>query len=324
MTGAPLRLGTRRSPMATTQSRLVAEAVTRLTGREVELVGITSHGDVSPEQLTQIGGTGVFVSALRAAVLAGEVDFAVHSMKDLPTAKAEGIVIAAVPARDDPRDALCAKDGAKLADLPRGARIGTGSPRRAAELLLLRADLRPVPVRGNAGTRLARLQSDDLDAVVLGLAGLTRIGRLADVTQVFEPDEMLPMAGQGALAVECCSSREDLVALLACVDDAPSRAATTAERVMLGALEAGCAAPVGADAAGTDVLRLRGMVVAADGGMALRGSASGPPAMAKAIGQQVAVELLRRGAGRYTAVPDPGELGRAGSGGHISSGDDDK
>jgi hydroxymethylbilane synthase len=240
MTGAPLRLGTRRSPMATTQSRLVAEAVTRLTGREVELVGITSHGDVSPEQLTQIGGTGVFVSALRAAVLAGEVDFAVHSMKDLPTAKAEGIVIAAVPARDDPRDALCAKDGAKLADLPRGARIGTGSPRRAAELLLLRADLRPVPVRGNAGTRLARLQSDDLDAVVLGLAGLTRIGRLADVTQVFEPDEMLPMAGQGALAVECCSSREDLVALLACVDDAPSRAATTAERVMLGALEAGC------------------------------------------------------------------------------------
>jgi hydroxymethylbilane synthase len=324
MTAAPLRLGTRRSPMAMTQSRLVAEAVTRLTGRAVELIGITSHGDVTSEQITQIGGTGVFVSALRTALLAGQVDFAVHSLKDLPTGEAEGIALAAVPARDDPRDALCARDGGKLADLPPGARIGTGSARRAAQLLLLRADLCPVPVRGNAGTRLARLQSDDLDAVVLGLAGLGRIGRLADVTQVFEPDEMLPAAGQGALAVECCRSREDLVALLACVDDAPSRAATTAERVMLGALEAGCTAPVGAYAAGTEVLRLRGLVVAADGGMALRGSASGPPAMAKTIGQQVAVELLRRGAGRYTAVPDPGVLGRAGSGGHISSGDDDK
>ncbi len=324
MSAAPLRLGTRRSPMAMTQSRLVAQAVTRLTGREVELVGITSHGDANQEQLTQIGGTGVFVSALRTALLAGEVDFAVHSLKDLPTGEAEGIVLAAVPARDDPRDALCAANGAKLADLPLGARVGTGAPRRAAQLLLMRADLRPVPVRGNADTRLAKLESEGLDAVVLAHAGLARIGRLADVTQVFEPDEMLPAAGQGALAVECSRSREDLVALLACVDDAPSRAATVAERVLLGALEAGCTAPVGAYAAGTEVLRLRGLVVAADGGMALRGSASGPPAMAAAIGQQVAGELLSRGAGRYTAVPDPGALGRAGSGGHISSGDDDK
>jgi hydroxymethylbilane synthase len=324
MSAAPLRLGTRRSLMAMTQSRLVAEAVTRLTGREVELVGITTRGDVSQAQVAQIGGTGVFVSALRTALLAGEVDFAVHSLKDLPTGEAEGIVLAAVPARDDPRDALCAANGAKLADLPRGARVGTGAPRRAAQLLLLRADLCPVPVRGNADTRLAKLESEGLDAVVLGHAGLARIGRLADVTQVFEPDEMLPAAGQGALAVECASSREDLVALLACVDDAPSRAATTAERVMLGALEAGCTAPVGAYAAGTEVLRLRGLVVAADGGMALRGSASGPPAMAEAIGQQVAGELLSRGAGRYTAVSDSGAPGRAGSGGHISSGDDDK
>jgi hydroxymethylbilane synthase len=324
MSAAPLRLGTRRSPMAMTQSRLVAEAVTRLTGREIELVGITTHGDANQAHVTQIGGTGVFVSALRTALLAGEVDFAVHSLKDLPTGEAEGIVLAAVPARDDPRDALCAAHGAKLADLPRGARVGTGAPRRAAQLLLLRADLRPVPVRGNADTRLAKLESEGLDAVVLGHAGLARIGRLADVTQVFEPDEMLPAAGQGALAVECSSSREDLVALLACVDDAPSRAATTAERVMLGALEAGCTAPVGAYAAGTEVLRLRGLVVSADGGMALRGSASGPPAMAAAIGQQVAGELLSRGAGRYTAVPDLGPLGRADSGGHISSGDDDK
>jgi hydroxymethylbilane synthase len=236
---APLRLGTRRSPMAMVQSELVAAAVTRLTGHEVELVGITSHGDMTSEPLTQVGGTGVFVSALRAAVLAGEVDFAVHSLKDLPSGPADGITLAAVPTRDDPRDALAAAGGAKLADLPLGARIGTGSPRRAAQLLLLRADLRPVAVRGNVGTRLAKLESGDLEALVLGHAGLSRIGRLDAVTQIFEPDEMLPAAGQGALAVECRSSREDLVALLACVDDPQSRAATTAERSMLAALQAG-------------------------------------------------------------------------------------
>jgi hydroxymethylbilane synthase len=314
-----LRIGTRRSPMAMTQSRQVADALRAQTGRQVELVGITSAGDVNAGELTEIGGTGVFVSALRGALLAGEVDLAVHSLKDLPTGAAEGIVLAAVPVRDDPRDALVAQDGAKLADLPRGARIGTGSPRRAAQLLMLRADLRPVPVRGNAGTRLGRVESGDLDGVVLAHAGLARIGRLDAVTQVFEPDEMLPAPGQGALAVECREGREDLVALLACVDDKYSRAATTAERSMLGALATGCGAPVGAYAAGTDVLRLRGVVVAADGTMALRGSASGPLAMAEAIGRQVASELLSRGAGTYTAVP-----GRAVSGGHISSGDDDR
>ena len=314
MSSPALRLGTRRSPMAMAQSRLVAAAITQLTGRAIELVGVTTSGDVSSAQLTQIGGTGVFVSALRSALLTGEVDFAVHSMKDLPVGPADGIAMAAVPVRDDPRDALVAANGAKLADLPRGARIGTGSPRRAAQLLMLRADLCPMPVRGNADTRLAKIESGDLDAVMLGYAGLGRIGRLDAVTQVFEPDEMLPAAGQGALAVECCVGREGLVALLGCVDDPNSRAATTAERSMLGALQAGCAAPIGAYAAGTDVLRLRGVVVAADGGMALRGSASGPPAMAEAIGNQVAGELLSRGAGRYTAVP----------GGHISSGDDEK
>jgi hydroxymethylbilane synthase len=311
---APLRLGTRRSPMAMEQSRQVGCAITELTGREVELVGISTAGDVSQEALTQIGGTGVFVSALRSAVLTGQVDFAVHSLKDLPTGPAEGIALAAVPVRDDPRDALAAYGGAKLADLPRGARIGTGSPRRAAQLLMLRADLSPVPVRGNAGTRLARVESGDLDAVVLGHAGLARIGRLDAVTQLFEPDEMLPAAGQGALAVECSAGREDLLALLSRVDDPHSRAATTAERSLLGALQSGCAAPVGAYAAGTDVLRLRGIVVAADGGMALRGSASGSLAMAEELGREVAADLLRRGAGRYTAV----------SGGHISSGDDDR
>jgi len=309
-----LRLGTRRSPMAVAQSALVARAVTEQTGREIELVGIVSAGDVTREQLTQIGGTGVFVSALRASLLAGEVDFAVHSLKDLPTGHPDGIVLAAVPARDDPRDALAARDGAKLADLPSGARIGTGSPRRAAQLLAIRSDLRPVPVRGNAGTRLGKVSSGELDAVVLGYAGLSRIGRLDAVTQVFDPDDMLPAPGQGALAVECAAGREDLVALLGTIDDAVSRAATAAERSLLGALQAGCAAPVGAYAAGTEVLRLRGAVIAANGGMALRGSASGMLDEAEDIGHQVAADLLARGAASYMAV----------SGGHLSSGDDDK
>jgi hydroxymethylbilane synthase len=309
-----LRLGTRKSPMAMSQSLRVAQAITSRTGRAVELVGISTYGDASAAQIAQIGGTGVFVTGLRARLLEGQVDLAVHSLKDLPVAPADGIVLAAVPERDDPFDALAARDGAKLADLPPGARIGTGSPRRAAQLLLLRPDLRPVPVRGNAGTRLARVGQGELDAVVLACAGLTRIDRLDAVTQVFGPDEMLPAPGQGALAVECRADREDLAALLACVDDPVSRAATTAERSLLAALQAGCLAPVGAYAAGTDVLRLDGIVVAADGGTALRGSAGGPAAEAERLGRQVAADLLRRGAGTYTAV----------SGGHISDGDDER
>jgi hydroxymethylbilane synthase len=309
-----LRLGTRRSPMAVAQATQVSRAITSATGREVEVVGIDSVGDASREQLTQIGGTGVFVSSLRTSLLAGEVDFAVHSLKDLPVGPAAEIVLAAVPGRDDPRDALAARDGAKLADLPFGAKIGTGSPRRAAQLLILRPDVRPVPLRGNAGTRLAKVQSGELDAVVLGHAGLARIGRLDAVSQVFDPDEMMPAPGQGALAVECREGREDLVALLGSIDDPLSRAATTAERSLLAGLQAGCSAPVGAYAAGTDVLRLRGLVVAADGERALRGSASGTLAQAEQIGRQVAADLLSRGAASYMAV----------SGGHLSSGDDEK
>jgi hydroxymethylbilane synthase len=311
----PLRLGTRKSAMAVTQSRQVARMITERTGREVELVGVTTFGDVSRAQLAQIGGTGVFVSALRSSLLAGDVDIAVHSLKDLPTAQPDGIELAAVPGRDDPRDALAARDGAKLADLPAGARIGTGSPRRAAQLLLLRPDVRPVPVRGNADTRLGRIDSGEVDAVVLAYAGLARIGRLDAVSQVFEPDEMLPAPGQGALAVECRSGRPDVAALLAAIDDPASHAATTAERSLLAALEAGCSAPVGGYAAGTDGLRLHAIVVAADGESALRASAGGPAAEADRLGREVAAELLRSGAGRYTAVS-------AEITGHISNGDD--
>jgi hydroxymethylbilane synthase len=285
--------------MALTQSGQVAAQITEWTGASVDLVGMTTFGDVTRADLAQVGGTGVFVSGLRQSLLAGEIDFAVHSLKDLPVGPAAGLVLAAVPARDDPRDALVARDGAKLADLPAGARIGTGSPRRAAQLLLLRPDVRAVPVRGNAGTRLGKVESGELDAVLLAYAGLARIGRLDAVTQVFEPDDMVPAPGQGALAVECLDRDPAMVNLLACVDDSPSRAAVTAERAVLAALQAGCSAPVGAYAAGTEMLQLRAVVAGTGGGSAVRVSACAPVGEAGRLGGDVAAELLRRGARRY-------------------------
>ena len=298
-----LRLGTRKSPMAMIQSGHVAELIRQRTGAGVELVGLTSFGDVTRVNLPDLGGTGVFVSALRESLLGGEVDLAVHSLKDLPTAAVPGITLAAVPARDDPRDALVGRDGAKLADLQPGATIGTGSPRRAAQLLLLRPDIRPVPIRGNADTRLAKVTSGQVDAVVLAYSGLARIGELDRVSQVFEPDEMLPAPGQGALAVECRTDDTDLTGLLALVDDPGSRAAVTAERTVLADLQAGCSAPLGAYAAGTGMLHLTAVVVAEDGGLAVRASQSGAPSRAEELGRDVAAELLRLGAGTIVAGP---------------------
>jgi hydroxymethylbilane synthase len=294
--------------MAIAQASQVADLITERTGRPVEIVGVTTLGDVSRAHLTQIGGTGVFVSALREALLDGQVDLAVHSLKDLPTGPAAGILLAAVPAREDPRDALVARDGAKLADLPGGARIGTGSPRRAAQLLGLRGDLRCVPIRGNAGTRLGKVAEGELDGVVLAYAGLARIGSVHAVTQVFEPDEMLPAPGQGALAVECRDGQPELAALLAAVTDQASLAAVTAERSLLEALAAGCSAPVGAYAAGSDPLRMRAAVISADGSRVLRAHGSAPGADARRLGRDLAAELLSRGASDLIGVQqDPGE-----------------
>ena len=307
--------------MAIAQSRQVAEMITERTGRPVEIVGVTTLGDVSRAQLTQIGGTGVFVSALREALLGGEVDLAVHSLKDLPTGPAAGIALAAVPPRDDPRDALVARDGAKLADLPPGARIGTGSPRRAAQLLGLRADVRCVPIRGNAGTRLGKVSEGELDAVVLAYAGLARIGHVGAITQVFEPDEMLPAPGQGALAVECREDDAELAALLQAVTDEASVAAVTAERSLLEALEAGCSAPIGAYAAlraggsggaqgfvppGSSVTRLRmqAAVMSPDGSRMLRAHGDVATAGAWQLGRDLAAGLLRSGASDLISVSE--------------------
>jgi hydroxymethylbilane synthase len=301
--GRPLRLGSRKSPMALAQSRLVADMITERTGRPVQIVGVTTLGDVSRDQLTQIGGTGVFVSALREALAGGEVDLAVHSLKDLPAGPAAGILLAAVPPRDDPRDALVAREGAKLADLPAGARIGTGSPRRAAQLLGLRGDLRCVPIRGNAGTRLSQVTDGELDGVILACAGLARIGRASAITQVFELDEMLPAPGQGSLAVECRDGEPELAALLAVVNDEASMAAAVAERSLLEALAAGCSAPVGGYAAGTGELLMHAAVLSADGTRALRTQGSAPAADARRLGTDLAAELLRRGAADLVSSP---------------------
>jgi hydroxymethylbilane synthase len=298
VTGPALRLGTRRSALALTQAGLVAGALTDATGRAVELVEVTTRGDSSREHLTSIGGTGVFVSALRDALLAGEVDLAVHSLKDLPTAPAEGLVLAAVPPREDPRDVLCARDGLTLGELGHGAVVGTGSPRREAQLHALGLGLRVVPVRGNVDTRLRLVTTGAVDAVVLARAGLARLGRLAAVTEVLDPLLVLPAPGQGALAVE---SRADLAPLLAVLDDAPSRAAVTAERSLLAALEAGCTAPVGAcaeAAEGDDGLELylRAVVASPDGSVCIRKSATGPLVRAGELGRELAAEFLADGA----------------------------
>jgi hydroxymethylbilane synthase len=299
---AALRMGTRRSALAMTQARMIAAAITAQTGREVELVQVTTQGDSSPEALTQMGGTGVFVNALREALLAGEIDFAVHSLKDLPTAQPEQIRLAAVPLREDPRDALVARDGLTLGELPSGSRVGTGSPRRAAQLRALGLGLQVVPVRGNVDTRIALVTDGELDAVVLARAGLARLDRLQVVTEVIDPIQLLPAPGQGALAVECRSDDPvDLHDLLGVLDDAPTRLAVTAERTLLATLEAGCLAPVGAYGEPAEgehgpELYLRAAVIALDGSASIRLSASGPLDEAERIGRDLATVLLDEGA----------------------------
>lgn len=294
-----LRLGTRGSALARAQSGLVADALAA-RGHEVEVVTIRSDGDATAGSLVDAGGLGVFAAALRRALLAGEVDLAVHSLKDLPTGEAEGLTLAAIPRREDAADVLCARDGLTLTTLPPGARVGTGSPRRAAQVLQRRRDLEVVEIRGNVGTRLARVLgpdavAPDLDAVVVARAGLARLGRLDAVTDVLD---LLPAAGQGALAVECRAGDLNVAQALATLDDRASRAETDAERAVLAALDAGCAAPVGVRAALDDGrLRLRATVVAAAGDAAVTVSVAAVwPADAAALGRRAAHRLLAAGA----------------------------
>jgi hydroxymethylbilane synthase len=297
-----IRLGTRRSPLARTQSELVAEALRAALRRDVELVEVVTEGDVSREPLAAIGGTGVFVSALRESLLRGDVDLAVHSLKDLPTTPDPHVALAAVPRREDPRDAVVARDGLTLGELPAGARIGTGSPRRAAQLRALGLGFDVVAIRGNVDTRIRKVFAGDVDAVVLARAGIARLGRLDEVTEVLDPLMMLPAPGQGALAVECRESDLDLAAAVRdAVDDQRTRAAVAAERTVLSRLEAGCSAPVGAmgeiaEGEDGDELWLRAVALSLDGAVAVRRSATGSPDAAENVGRTLAEEMLDDGA----------------------------
>ncbi|TMM39185.1 MAG: hydroxymethylbilane synthase [Actinobacteria bacterium] len=297
-----MKLGTRGSALALAQARLVAHAIQTQTGEPVELVPIATSGDRSSAPVVQLG-VGVFVSALRDALLAKEIDLAVHSYKDLPTAPADGLVIAAVPPREDPRDALVARDGLTLAQLPPGARVGTGAVRRIAQLAALGLPIETVPIRGNVDTRLRKVSGGELDAVVLARAGLARLGRAHEATEILDPALMLPAPAQGALAVEC---RDDdpVSAILSTLDDPAARAAVTAERALLATLEAGCSAPVAglAEASGDGEIHLRGAVLSPDGRVVVRLSRTGTLADAEATGRILAEELLRAGADTVLGV----------------------
>lgn len=301
-----LRVATRGSALARAQTGHMVAALREATGAEIEIVIITSEGDRSTEPLASLGGTGVFASALREALISGECDLIVHSLKDLPTAPYEGLVIGAVPEREDPRDALCTRDGMTLEELPPGARVGTGSPRRVAQLLALRPDLEVVDIRGNVDTRLGRVREGDLDAVVLASAGLARLGRLDAASELFALDIWPTAPGQGALAIE---TREgDSIPELLSIEHTPTRTAVLAERSVLAALEAGCAAPVGATAVVTgDSLALSATVYQADGEAELGCSRSAEllgddHLVAELLGQAVATQLLEDGAAELAPV----------------------
>ncbi|MQA08300.1 MAG: hydroxymethylbilane synthase [Pseudonocardiaceae bacterium] len=319
-----IRIGTRGSTLALAQAHYVVREL-ESAGVDVEVITVSTPGDRSSAPIAEIG-VGVFTSALREALASGEVDVAVHSYKDLPTAHDTRFSLAAVPTRADPRDALIARDGLTLGELPPGSTVGTGSPRRATQLEALGLGLNVGGLRGNVETRIRKVTDGELDAVVLAKAGLDRINRSEAITEVLDPIQMLPAPAQGALAVECRVDDVDIEHLLrSTVDDEATRAAVAAERAMLAALEAGCSAPVGALADVVDDLiedesgesqvvqrlSLRGVAAAEFTGPSgaersvevLRASATGDLTAAEQLGRTLAAELLDLGAG---ALSGPG------------------
>jgi hydroxymethylbilane synthase len=302
----PLRLGTRGSPLALAQAGWIARQLREQCGRPAVLVTVVTPGDESTAPIERLGTTGVFTTTLREALLRGDVDLVVHSCKDLPTAPVPGLQVAAFPAREDPRDALVWPGGTSLDALPDGARIGTGSPRRAALLRAAGRHLQIVPMRGNVGTRLRKLADGEVDALVLAMAGLSRLGLLDEVTTPLEPSLLMPAPAQGVLAVECRTDDPVTAAQLRILDHAPTRAAATTERGFLAALDAGCSAPVGALAelaeAGAEgaegsepAVRLSGVIAAPDGSSVIRAQTTGPASDGDALGRRLAHVLLEHG-----------------------------
>ncbi|WP_349827236.1 glutamyl-tRNA reductase [Brevibacterium litoralis] len=318
--GHTVRLGTRRSQLARSQSIALAQQLARHTGWRVQIVEVVTEGDVNMTPLASLGGTGVFVSAVRTALLTGKVDLVVHSLKDLPTAPAAGIHLGAVPPRVDPADVLIARDGLTLRELPAGSTIGTGSPRRAAQIRALRPDLQVKGVRGNVDTRIRHVTEGSLDAIVLAAAGVRRLGRLDEVTDVLDSAVMLPAPGQGALAVECRAAESDIDAndamlrtALKSVHDEATALTVLCERAVLSRAEAGCSAPIGAFAELDGRALTLTAVMADDAGRLRRisdveelpkhSASTGEPEVvlaAKRLGHRVADALL----GSLGSVPD--------------------
>jgi hydroxymethylbilane synthase len=302
-----VRIATRRSALAKWQAHHVSALLTaREPGLEVQLLELMTRGDrILDVPLSEVGGKGLFVKEIEDALLRGDAQIAVHSMKDLPATEPPGLVIAAVPLREDPRDALVSH-GKRLAELPRGARVGTASLRRSAQLQAMRPDLEIETIRGNVATRLRKID-EGFDAVVLAHAGLRRLGLTDKVAQVFSTDEMLPAVAQGALAIEARQDDVETLRRLAPLEDAVTRIQVEAERGFLRKLQGGCQVPIAGHAeVKGGLVRLRGLVANLDGTVIIRGERSGPVADAARVGLELAEELLARGAGEILSSIEKG------------------
>jgi len=302
-----VRIATRRSALAKWQAHHVSGLLTaREPGLEVQLLELMTRGDrILDVPLAEVGGKGLFVKEIEDALLRGDAQIAVHSMKDLPAVEPPGLVIAAVPVREDPRDALVSH-GKKLAELPRGARVGTASLRRSAQLQAMRPDLRIETIRGNVATRLRKID-EGFDAVVLAHAGLRRLGLTDKVAQVFSTEEMLPAVAQGALAIEARQDDAETLRRLSPLEDRATRIQVEAERGFLRRLQGGCQVPIAGHAeVKGDVVRLRGLVANLDGTVIIRGERAGPVAEAARVGDELAEELLARGAGEILSTIEKG------------------
>ena len=300
--GRTLRIGTRGSNLAKWQAEWVANELRQL-GREVRLVEIATQGDVDRSRpVGEIGTRGVFTKEIQRALLANKVDIGVHSLKDLPTTPVEGLVLAAVPPREQPFDALISRTGESLPQLSPGARVGTGSLRRKAQLLWLRPELAITEIRGNIETRLRKLDAGEFEAILLAAAGLRRLGLSERITHTLPVEQMLPAVGQGALGIECRSTDPEVIDCLRSLEDVDARAAVTAERVLLEHLEGGCMAPIGAFARrDNDVLRLAAVVLSPDGRQRLHCEEVAAMAEAEELGRRAAQSLLAQGAAGLVA-----------------------
>lgn len=297
-------IATRKSELALWQANFVAERLRKLPAvSEVTLVPLSTRGDeVLDRSLQKIGGKGLFIKELEMAMQADKADIAVHSMKDVPADMPEGFCIGTVLERANPADALVSREVSKLSELPDGARVGSSSLRRQAQLLAMRPDLQVSALRGNVATRLAKLDRGDYEAIILACAGLERLGLDKRISQQFRPDQMLPAAGQGVIGIECLESRTELRDLLAALEHADTRTTVLAERAVAATLDANCQSPVASFATILgDTLRIDALVAAVDGSRMVREQSAGPAADAEAVGREVAMRLLERGAGDLLA-----------------------